>query len=306
MKKYYVFPLILIAALSAALLKSEDQSNSPSYKFSVETQLVEVFLKVAKGKQFIQNLSASDFKVVEDGVPVSIDRLDNQKTPLQIALLFDMSESVRDSLKSIQDSATAFVESLEEQDRVTLVLFNSDIRYYQQTSRDKKPIIREIKNAQAQGMTRLYDALLFSMRYLNEKQGRKAIICFSDGQDTSGSSSRTAVLNAAGKFGIPIYAIGEGAGLELTTLKMILRQFADINSGKAYFIQNLSKLKEAFRDIGTELRSSYVLAYYTQVSSDGRWHEFNVKTINPEYQVHSRKGFFAQRSSDTADVSNHK
>jgi VWFA-related protein len=300
MKKHAIYVLILIAALGAALLKPEEQSSSSPYKFSVETQLVEVFLKVTKGRQPIENLSASDFKVTEDGARITIDLLESRKSPLQIALLFDMSESVRESLKSIQDAAIAFVESLDQNDRVTLVLFNSDIHCHQQTSSDKKPIIRAIKSAQAQGMTRLYDALLFSMRYLNEKQGRKAIVCFSDGQDTSGAASKTAVLNAAARFGIPIYTIGEGAGLELASLKMLLRQFAEINSGKAYFIQNLKKLKEAFKDIETELRSSYVLAYYTQAPRDGRWHAFNIRTFNPEYQVHSRKGFFAQREVEQA------
>jgi VWFA-related protein len=125
------------------------------------------------------------------------------------------------------------------------------------------------------------------------KPGRKAMVCFTDGEDTSGTLSRTEVLNAAARFGFPIYTIGAGAGLELASLQIILRQFAEINSGRAFFIQNVHKLRDAFNEVAAELRSAYVLNYYTRVAPDGRWHDLSVRTTDPEYTVHARKGFFA-------------
>lgn len=294
MMRYILSFAVLLLCGRVSLPLEMVQEPDQSFKYAVKSQLVEVYLTVTDGKQLVPNLQASDFSIAEDGQPVLIDRLDSPAVPLQIVLLFDLSESVRDSLRSIQDAAIAFVESLKPQDRVTLVFFNSDIQVHHQDTDDRKPIIREIKNAQAQGMTRLYDSMLLAMKYLEDKQGRKAIVCFTDGQDTSGTSSRIAVLNAAARFGFPIYTIGAGAGLELSTLKIILREFAEVNSGKAFFIQSLSKLKDAFAQIEAELHAAYVLAYYTQVPSDGGWHEFDIKTIHSKYDVHSRKGFFAR------------
>jgi VWFA-related protein len=131
------------------------------------------------------------------------------------------------------------------------------------------------------------------MKLLTDKRGRKAIVCFTDGQDTSGTTSRIAVRNAAAQFGYPIYTIGAGAGLELSSLKIILSDFAEISGGRAFFIQNLRKLREAFMEVAAELRSAYVLYYYTQVLPDGRWHELKVSAVDPQYSVHARKGFFA-------------
>jgi VWFA-related protein len=270
------------------------KSHPDGYKFSVQSQLVEVYLTVTKGNQLVPNLKASDFKLTEDGMPVPIDRLDSQDVPLQIVLLFDVSESIKESLSTIQEAATAFVESLYPADRVMLVLFNSDIKAFPQTTEDRKPILQEIRNAHAYSMTKLYDALLLGMKYLDGKPGRKAIVCFTDGDDTSGTSSRIAVQNTAARFGFPIYMIGTGAGLELITLKTILREMAEINSGKAFFIQNIRKLREAFAEVGTELRSAYVLNYYTQTIPDGRWHNLRISTNEPGYEVHARKGFFAK------------
>jgi Ca-activated chloride channel family protein len=270
-----------------------------NFKFSVQSQLVEVYLTVTNGRQLIPHLKASDFKVTEDGMPVSIDRLDNQDVPLQIVLMCDLSESIRESLRSIQDAAVAFVQSMNPEDRVTLILFNSQIRVFPQATDDRKPILNEIRSAQAGGMTKLYDSLLMGMKYLDGKPGRKAIVCLTDGEDTSGTSSRIAVLNAAARYGYPIYTIGTGAGLELSSLKMILRDFAEVNSGRALFIQNIRKLREAFAEIQAELRSAYVLNYYTHIPPDGRWHDLKVTTLDPALEVHSRKGFFATTMTTT-------
>ncbi len=295
MKHRLICGIVAFLTVYAQGMPSPEQKKEDGFKFSVQSQLVEIYLTVAKGKQFIPNLKAADFKIAEDGMPVSVDRLDNQEVPLQIVLLFDVSESVRDSLQNIQDAAVAFVESLNPQDRVMLVFFNSQIRSFEQKTDDREPVIREIRQAQAQGTTKLYDAMLLGMKYLEGKPGRKAIVCFTDGQDTSGTSSRVAVMNAAAEFGFPIFTIGTGAALELTTLKTILSEFAEMNSGRAFFIQSISKLRDAFIEVATELRSAYVLNYYTRISPDGRWHDLSIRTTDPAYTVRARKGFFAKR-----------
>jgi Ca-activated chloride channel family protein len=293
--------LLSVAAVATCFIVTafSGAQTMQNFKFSVQSQLVEVYLTVTNGKQLVPHLKASDFKVTEDGTPVSIDRLDNQDVPLQIVLMCDLSESIKESLKAIQDSATAFVESMNPDDRVTLILFNSEIRVFPQKTDDRKPILNEIRNAQAGGMTKLYDSLLMGMKYLDGKPGRKAIVCLTDGQDTSGTSSRIAVLNAAARYGYPIYTIGAGAGLELSSLKIILREFAEVNSGRALFIENIRKLREAFAEIQAELRSAYVLNYYTHIPSDGRWHDLNVTTVDPALEVHSRRGFFATTRAAT-------
>jgi VWFA-related protein len=291
--------LIALAETSATMTPGQKpETNSPNY--SVESQLVEVYLTVTKGNQRIPHLQVTNFQLMEDDRLVPIDHLDTPDVPLQIVLLFDTSESIRDTLKDIQDAATLFIKSLNPKDRVTLIFFNSEINMYPQQTDDREPILRQIQKAQAGGVTRLYEAMLLGMNYLDGKSGRKAIICFTDGEDTSGTASRTAVLKAAARFGYPIYVIGAGAGLELESLQFILGEFAGINGGRAFFIQNLRKLRETFMEIGAELRSAYVLHYYTRVSPDGKWHSIHIRTTNPEYSVLARKGFYAKANSENS------
>jgi VWFA-related protein len=292
-----IFLCLLALSEGSAQMTPGQKPEANGPKYSVESQLVEVYLTVTKGNQRIPHLKVMDFQLMEDDGFVPIDHLDNLDVPLQIVLLFDMSESIRDSLKEIQDAATLFIKSLNPKDRVTLIFFNSEINVYTQQTDDREPILQQIQNARARGITRLYDAMLLGMKYLDGKPGRKAIVCFTDGEDTSGSSSRTGALNAAAQFGCPIYAVGAGAGLELESLQFILSEFAEINGGRAFFIQNLRKLRETFMEVGAELRSAYVLHYYRQAPLDGKWHTLHIQTTNPDYSVRARKGFYAKDHS---------
>ncbi len=292
--------IYILLILAGPRIAPSQQKEQETFRFAVRSQLVEVFLTVSQENQLIPNLGKTDFNLLEDGMPAAVDRVDSQEVPLQVVLLVDLSESIRPSLRTVQEAAITFLDSLKPADRVLLILFNSELQTFEQNTDSRKALIGEIEHSRAHGMTRLYDAMIAGMKYLEGKPGRKAIVCFTDGQDTAGTLSGTAALNAAARFGYPIYMIGSGAGLELDSLKLLLRQFAEVNSGRAYFIQNINKLREAFNKVSEELRAAYVLNYYTNVAQDGRWHNLSVTTVDPSFTVHGRKGFFARRTEEGA------
>jgi VWFA-related protein len=307
--RYYRLHTLLVLLICRGMFGAADAQTLPArdqrdgnirYNFAVQSQLVEVFCIVSKGKRLVPNLHASDFRLTEDGTPVVIDHLDNPDIPLQIVLMFDISSSVKESLSTIKEAARGFLESLNSEDRVMLVLFNSAIQAFPQSTENRNMILQEIRDAKAQGGTKLYEALLLAMQYLSGDSGRKAIVCFTDGQDTSSKASRTDVIDAATRVGYPIYIVGTGAGLGLSTSKMILNEFAAINGGRAFFIQSLGKLREAFAEVALELRSAYVLGYYTRIPADGMWHELDLTAIDPTYSVRARRGFVARRAADNS------
>jgi len=295
------FPVIAAAILLCLMpadgtAQTGQKTAGENLRFSVQSQLVAIHLAVTKGKELIPHLTASDFRVTEDGQPVPINQLHDQEVPLQIALLVDTSESIRDSVQSVKEAAAEFVKGMHRDDRVMLVLFSSEIHTYAQSTDDREEVLSKIRDIRPGGMTRLYDAILTGIKYLDGKPGRKALVCFTDGQDTSNTSSGTAVFRAVARSGHPFYAVGAGAGLELESLQILLGQFAELNGGRAFFIQNFRKLRDALLRVGAELRSAYVIDYYTRVPADGRWHEIGIQTSNPDYAVRARKGFYAKEN----------
>ncbi len=292
-------PVLAFAVLAGALLPAFAWEQDPGpggtdLTYAVKSQLVQIYMTVTDGSQNVTDLKAADLSVLENGEPKPIERLDSGEVPLQVVLLFDTSGSMRDSLPIIQEAAAYFVSALQPSDRITLVLFSNSIRSIPQFTDDRGPLLQAIRSARAQGGTKLYEALLYAMKHLEDKKGRKAIVSFSDGDDTAHTASLQLVLNAAARYGYPIYTIGAGAGLKSEALKAVLQQLAAVNSGKTYFKEDPKELRGSFEEVASELRSAYVLNYYTQVPSDGRWHDVQILASRPSLKIHCRKGFYAR------------
>jgi Ca-activated chloride channel family protein len=268
--------------------------------FSVESQLVQIFLTVQQGSRRVTGLDVSKFSLAEDGKPQPIDRMDSEQSPLQVALLFDTSESMTASLKETQEAASLFVRSLKPGDRVTLIPFNSNIHSIPQLTDDFEPILSGIRGTRAEFKTKLYDAILYAMKVLSDKEGRKAIAVFSDGEDTASTATLPFVLNAASRYGYPIYAVCAGSETRNQAYRQILRQLTETNSGKAYFAENPNELSSGFLEVSAELRAAYVLYYYTRLSPDDRWHELLVNVADSRYKIYSRRGFFLARAGSAA------
>src|SRR5207248_4565611 len=83
--------------------------------------------------------------------------------------------------------AIAFAKQLRPQDRVLIVSFNDEVLLLTEVTNDLNLIETVIEeNANTGSSTRLYDAVDLTIRErLNQIKGRKAIVLFTDGVDTS-------------------------------------------------------------------------------------------------------------------------
>ncbi|MFH1573407.1 MAG: VWA domain-containing protein [Acidobacteriota bacterium] len=294
--------LFLLAAPECTVAQTvQTQADRSSPTFAVQSQLVQIHLTVQDGARLVTDLGVAGFALFEDGVEKEVYRLDSTSIPLQVALLLDTSGSMRDALEETREAAVSFVSALREGDRVTFIPFQTHIRSFAQSTEDTGPIVRAIRSTRAGGATKLYEALLFAMKSLSGKAGRKAIVVFSDGEDTARSSSLNMVVNAAGRFGYPIYAIAAGAGRQNENLKRVLRQLSEMNSGKLLFGGEPGGLRDAFSKVAEELRSAYLLNYYTDVPFDGRWHDLEVRAADPRHRIQHRRGFYA-RTVDSKEI----
>ncbi len=291
-----LFWVLIGLSFSASQEKQTGQVPGNS-TYKTQSQLVQIFLTVMDGARRVTNLKLSNFSVVEDGKPQGIDHMDSEESALQIALLLDTSGSMVPLMKDTQDAAVLFVESMKPGDRVTLIPFNSSITSFPQMTDDSGPIINAIHSTKAAQATKLYDALLFAMKVLNDKTGRKAIVVFSDGEDTASTSSLNLVLNASSRSGYPIYAVCAGPAISMRSFKDILQQLADVNKGKLLLAIDPRSLRSAFLDVSAELRAAYVLYYYTQLPPDDRWHELVVNISESRYKVFSRRGFYLGKTA---------
>jgi VWFA-related protein len=154
----------------------------------VNTSLVTVPVSVLDRQgRFIANLRREDFQVFENGVEQSIAYFEPAEKPFTVALLLDTSASTHFHLNEIKDAAIAFAKQLRPQDRVLIVSFNDEVLLLTEVTNDLNLIETVIEeNVNSGNSTRLYDAVDLTIRErLNKIKGRKAIVLFTDGVDTS-------------------------------------------------------------------------------------------------------------------------
>lgn len=153
----------------------------------VETTLVSIPVSVMdRDGKFIPNLRKEDFRIWENGVEQQVAYFASTEKPFTVALVIDTSGSTKNRIYEIQDAAIAFVEQLRPDDRVMVVSFNDKIKVLSQPTSDRYALRDAIRRAEPGSGTRLYDAVdMIINQYFNRIDGRKALVLFTDGVDTT-------------------------------------------------------------------------------------------------------------------------
>jgi len=153
----------------------------------VNTTLVTIPVSVTdRDGRYIPNLQKQDFRLWEDGVEQEVAFFSSVDKPFSVVLMLDTSPSTQFRLEDIQDAAISFVNQLRPDDRVMVVSFNDNINLLSDFTTDRNKLNRAIRRAHTDDGTRLYDAVdLVMNRELAKVQGRKAIVLFTDGVDTT-------------------------------------------------------------------------------------------------------------------------
>ncbi|HEX5835922.1 MAG TPA: VWA domain-containing protein [Pyrinomonadaceae bacterium] len=153
----------------------------------VNTTLVTIPVSVMdRDGRYVPNLLKDDFRIWEEGVEQDVAFFQSVDKPFSVVLMLDTSPSTQFRLEDIQDAATTFVSQLRPDDRVMVVSFNDDIKVLSEFTTDRSKLERAIHRARTDDGTRLYDAVDMVMnQYLARIQGRKAIVLFTDGVDTT-------------------------------------------------------------------------------------------------------------------------
>ena len=153
----------------------------------VNTTLVSIPVTVMdRNGRFIPNLHQQDFRIYEDGVEQQVAYFASIEKPFTVALVIDTSASTRFRMEEIQDAAMAFVNQLRQDDRVIVISFDEEVRVLAQATNDRGRLRDAIRRTRTGGGTKLYDAMdLVINRLLSREQGRKAVVLFTDGVDTT-------------------------------------------------------------------------------------------------------------------------
>src|SRR5947207_12192708 len=176
----------------------------------VNASLVTVPVSVLdRDGRFIPGLTKNDFRIFEDGVEQEVAYFAPVEQPFTVALVIDTSGSTRFKMEEMQDAAIAFLDQLRPNDRVIVVSFDDDVRVLSEPTSDRALLRAAIRRTRTGDGTRLYDAVdLVIRQQLSRVQGRKAIVLFTDGVDTTSKrASYRSTLAEAEELDAMIYPI---------------------------------------------------------------------------------------------------
>ena len=153
----------------------------------VNTTLVTIPVSVMdRDGRYVPNLQKEEFRIWEDGVEQEVAFFQSVDKPFSVVLMLDTSPSTQFRLEDIQDAAISFVNQLRSDDKVMVVSFNDDIKILSEFTTDRNRLQRAIQRSKTDDGTRLYDAVdMVINQQLSRIQGRKAIVLFTDGVDTT-------------------------------------------------------------------------------------------------------------------------
>jgi VWFA-related protein len=176
----------------------------------VNASLVTVPVSVLdRDGRFISGMRKEDFRVFEDGTEQQVAYFAPVEQPFTVALVIDTSGSTRFRLEDIQDAAISFLDQLRPADRVIVVAFDDQVRVLSEATSDRNLLRAAIRRTRTGNGTRLYDAVeLVIGQQLSRVQGRKALVLFTDGVDTtSKQASYQSTLEEAVELDAMIYPI---------------------------------------------------------------------------------------------------
>ena len=263
-----------------------------------------VFTVTDKHGRYVKDLKKDDFRVVDDGQPAREIRSFHNETdlPLQVGLLVDASNSVRDRFKFEQESAIEFLNQVirPKYDRAFIIGFDVTPEVTQDFTDNTEALSHGVRAMRPGGGTAMYDALYFAcrdklMKATQSGPVRRAIILLSDGDDNQSHVSREEAIEMAQRAEVIIYTISTNITGTRKSGDKVLERIADATGGRAFFPFQITDVASAFGEIQDELRSQYALSYSpADFRTDGRYHSIEILAQNHKgLRVRSRRGYYA-------------
>jgi VWFA-related protein len=198
------------------------------------------------------------------------------------------------NLHFLQEAALNFVYKLEDVDQALVVQFNASIKGSAEFSGDIDRLERFVDGMQAWGGTSLHDAIHYGLNRIRDQPGRKAVVVFSDGADTTSQLKEQDVVDYARAVEATVYCVGvkAGPGFRGGSPRGFLKKIAEETGGDAFFPGDVGELIKIFAAISDELHNHYALAYQPARAADGTYREIEVK-LDRDGEIRVRKGYFA-------------
>ncbi len=311
--------------------QKQSGQDQPVTTLKRDVNVVNLFFNVKdKNGGLIPDLTKDDFQVFEDGKPQTIKYFSKEADqPLTLGILIDSSVSQMNVLPMEKDVGYDFLKQVvRDKDLAFVISFDVNVDLLQDLTNSTKLLHAGLESAKINdgggggglpGMgggpfpsqpprgTLLFDAVYLGAHdELASQVGRKAMILLTDGEDQGSRTPIREAIEAAQRADVICYVImiadrGFYSSHELSYEGgSAMGKLAQQTGGRVIEVGNkVEKLRQAFDQIGKELRTQYSIGYTpTNNRRDGTFRRVEIKTANKDFKIQSRSGYYAPKTED--------
>ena len=283
------------------------QGLQPSFRSGIELVSVTATVRDKRGR-LVKGLTKSDFEVLDGGLRRSITDFRSDPSPISLAILFDISGSMRiaDRMLAARFAAHHVLSWLEPgRDEAALLTFDSGLHEVAPFTVDTRALQGALGEVDPFGATSLHDAIAEASRRAANRTGRRrAVVVITDGVDTSSGLTPAEVSGIASSIDVPVYIIAtvlpidhqgrEGAlprPQQPASDDGTVQDLAVWTGGAFFYTSSPADTSNAARQVLDELRVQYVIAF--EPAARIGWRPLEIRTRGKDYNVRARSGYLA-------------
>jgi Ca-activated chloride channel family protein len=292
------------AAAAAAVARplpaaAQPQRLKSNEVFKADAELVPTAVTVRDGDgRLVRSLQLEDFRISEAGLEQPITQFTNERVPVNLALVLDVSDSMRGPrMDDARQALRAFLtDLLKPEDEAALLVFNHATRVLSNWTTDREPLLAALDEVKPTGGTAIYDAIDGALPlFENRRHPRAAIVLISDGADTASDTTVIELKQRIGRGDIFLYGVAVDTPNARSAQRInpqVFRELSAQSGGYAEIIGSTADIGPATARIAEELNAQYMLGYTPTTAGDGkRYRSIRVSAGTArEYNVRARRG----------------
>jgi Ca-activated chloride channel family protein len=316
-----VFISFIVGALTPFLVVAQavekyEESLPPTFAVGVELVTVGVQVTDRKGTH-VEGLRKNDFLLYEDGVPQSISFFVEQEQPISMGVLLDQSRSMKGGkFDCVKRAALTFLSQAPQSSEFLFISFDHRVQKvceFTTSAGEVKCFVQATE--ESAGGTSLYDAIVAALeQFSHAHHPRQALLVITDGADQHSRTPLAEVVHRLQGSMVQLHLVGYFSsfesdlfsesgetvelidGSEIDNPRVVFDRLSRDSGARAWFPESDNELQVAARQISTDLRSQYALAYYPPDQSDSnKYRRIKVRVFRKGVNVRARHGYRLER-----------
>jgi Ca-activated chloride channel homolog len=295
----FLFPALgLWAASQQQERQIEEEEPKPlgrtALRVDVQQIQVDVTVQDRRGN-LIRGLTQEHFKIYEDKQLQTITNFSPIEAPSTIVLVTEYSNAIPwQFLYDVLIASYTFVDMMRKDDWVAVVAYDMRPEILVDFTQNKMEVHNALRRLNFPGFSEsnLFDTVFDVLDRVQDVEGKVAMVLVSSGLDTFSKKNLDETLKRVRETNVVIYPVsigghmraryehrmGDIARMSLYQADAVLKEFAKLTGGHAYFPRFIAEYRGIFETISALLRHQYSLSYVPQnTERDGKYRRIRVE-----------------------------